>query len=161
MKEIGTLLISAAALVMFLVLVVAGARAQSLSTTSFTGTFTLPVDAEWGAMTLPAGNYTLSYGTLLRGGFDAVTVDSKEEEGPRGWILAGPQNTTKATENTLICIRQGNKAYVRGLELPAIGKSVSFALPHGAMLVAEQRKSITNVQLAEVRLPIERVPATR
>ena len=39
-----------------------GQQAPSLETTNFAGAFTLPTDAQWGRMALPAGDYALYYG---------------------------------------------------------------------------------------------------
>ena len=87
-----------------------------------------------------------------------MVVAGKGEASPRGMILAGRRNDVSATKNALVCIREGDTLFVRALELPAIGESISFALPHGVELVAHQRNGSTNTQLAEAPMLIQRLP---
>lgn len=138
------------------------ARAQSLASTYFTGTLTLPVDAQWGAMTLPKGDYTLHYGDLNSSGRYLVEVIAKTEGSPHGMILIRGHKQTSGTKNALVCIREGNKGYVRELEMGAIRHTVSFALPHGvkdrAWVVAGKGSHNANTQSEETPLPIQRVP---
>jgi hypothetical protein len=158
MKTIRNITILVGLSAALFILVATGARAQELSTTSFAGTFTLPFDTQWGAMTLPAGDYNLSYGMPFKGGNYAVVVAGKAEASPRGMILTGPRNDVSAAKNALVCIREGDVLFVRALELPAIGESISFALPHGAQVTAHQRNGSTNFQLAEAPVLIQRLP---
>jgi hypothetical protein len=139
-----------------------GAKAQVLSTPNFSGTFTLPVQAQWGTVTLPAGGYTLHYGHLPMAGPYAVEIVGEGKGGPHGVILSAGKNSVSATKNSLACIREGDSLIVKALEIPAIGESVSFALPHGvsvrAKIVADKWNHNAKTQLSEVRIPIERVP---
>jgi hypothetical protein len=134
-----------------------GAKAQGLSSTSFGGTFTLPFEAQWGAMTLPAGNYSLSYGQPFPGGTYAVEVVGKTEGSPHGMILVRAGGQVSATKDSLICVREGDSLVVRKLDMPAIGKSVNFALPHGLRLVAHKQRH-GMYTLAEAPMLIQRVP---
>ncbi len=138
-------------------LVAIGAKGQVLGSSQFTGTFTLPFEAQLGAMTLPAGDYSIRYGRLNNGGIYTVAIVAKAEGGPHGWVLPESADPISATNNALVCIRQGNKGFVSELRIAEIGQSVRFALPHGAELMAKLRNHNGNTQLAEVRIPIERV----
>ena len=158
MKAIRNLTILVGLSVALIALAATGARAQNLALTSFNGTFTLPVDAQWAEMALPAGEYSLSYGQPFKGGINVVTVAGKAEGSPRGMILVKARSQTSASKNALVCAREGHNLIVRALELPAIGESIEFALPHGADLVAEQRNDSTNTQLAQAPMLIQRIP---
>ena len=131
MKTIRNLMILSGLCLALFALAVTGARAQTLAWTSFTGTFALPLETHFGAMTLPAGDYTLSYGRVLLGGRHMVTVEGQAEGGPRGMILAGPGDDVSAAKDALLCVREGDTLYVRALEMPLIGESAHFRIPHG------------------------------
>jgi hypothetical protein len=109
---------------------VTGARGEIPYSTHLAGTFTLPFEAQWGKLTMPAGEYTLQYGTQ-ESGHGLVVVRSAAKGSPYGMILARPTGQTSATKNALICVREGNTLYVRALEMPLIGESVRFRIPHG------------------------------
>ena len=137
-----------------------GARAQVLSMPNFSGTFTLPVQVQWGTMTLPAGDYSLSYGTLKDSGAYLVEFTGKAAGSPRGMVLAAARSKVSEAKNALLCIREGNILYVRALELPAIGQSVRFRLPHGvevqSKMIAKHQNRGGSAQLAQVSIRIER-----
>lgn len=147
--------------VAFLALGVSGSRAQNLHSTEFVGTVTLPFAAQWGELTLPAGEYKISYGALFDGS-EFVAVEGKAEGSPHGLILPIEKKESAATnkKNDLVCIRQGRDGIVRELEMPAIGKTVSFAMPRGEQLIAHNRKGSANTQLAGGPTLIERLPVT-
>lgn len=135
------------------------ARGQILNSTQFVGTFTLPISAQWGTTTLPAGNYTLRYGTLYAaGGF--VEVRDTEKGSRHIVIRVEGIGQSSATKNALVCIRDGGALFIRSLEMPGIGETANFALPHGARLAAHQRNGGTNTQLVEAPILIQRVPVT-
>ncbi|HXH50994.1 MAG TPA: hypothetical protein VNM47_16750 [Terriglobia bacterium] len=157
MKTIRSLMILAGLSVALLALGTAGAKAQAFYSTRFVGTFTLPFEAQWGALTLPVGDYTLEY-VMQEGGRHLAYVRSTAKGGPHGMILARPARRASATKNELVCIRNGKALIVRALEMPVIGESVSFPLPHGAELVAERLNGSTNTQLAQAPMHIQRIP---
>ena len=162
MKTIRSLMTLVGLSVVFLALSAIGARAQqagSLSTTTFSGSFTLPNEAQWGHMTLPAGDYSLYYGRLFAGGVNWVNIVGKAKGSPHGLIVVESNERTSATKDSLICIREGNSLLIRKLELPAIGESVSFAMPHGMEFMA-QRQNHGKYTLAEAPVLIQRVPVT-
>jgi hypothetical protein len=138
------------------------AKAQALTTTTFKGTFTLPFEVQWANMILPAGEYTLGYGHLNSASGYLVEVAGKKPGSPHGVILPRGRSQPSASGNVLVCIREGNKGYVRALELSAIGEAVGFALPHGvdveSKLIAKHQTLGTNTRIAEVRITVERMP---
>src|SRR5574338_341414 len=92
-----------------LVLIALGAisaRGQFLDSTQFVGTFTLPISAHWGTTTLPAGDYTLRYGTLhATGGF--VEVRGTEKGSRHVVISVEGAGHSSATKTALVCLRDG------------------------------------------------------
>jgi hypothetical protein len=157
MKMIRTLTTLAGLSLVLLALGATGARAQGSATTNYAGSFTLPLEAQWGAMTLPAGNYSLYYGHKFLGGAYLVEVVGKTEGSPHGMIPIQARNDVSSRKNSLICIRDGDSLVVRKLELPAIGESVSFAMPHGLKLLARKQRHGKYI-LAEAPMLIQRVP---
>ena len=159
MKTIRTRMILGALSMALLALWVTAAKAQVIAIPSFSGTFTLPVETHWGAMTFPAGDYTLRYGIAFSSTY-LVTVDGEEEGSPRGMILPQAREDASGGKNALNCIREGDILYVRALELPAIGESVHFKIPHGvevrSKLIAQTHSASGKTQLAQVAISIGR-----
>lgn len=162
MKKLRSILIPIAALLMFLPFSSTGAGVQSLYTTQFTGTFTLPFVAQWGRIILPPGEYTLNYGTLNSAGLHAVEVASERDLSIRGWAIPMAKGDVKGTESHLVCVLEGNKVYVRSLELPEMSATLHFPRPHGvrveAWIVSEKQSHNATSRLAEIRVPIAPVP---
>ena len=146
MKNIRNLMILSGLCLALLALAVTGARAQAISSTHFAGTFTLPLETHWGAVTLPAGDYTLRYGTAFSS-TRLVTIAGKADGRTLGMILAGSRNDASGKENVLNCVREGNKLYVRALQMPLIGESIHFKIPHGV----EVRSTISPYEKAHNR----------
>ena len=160
MKIIRNLVTLAGLSVVFYALAATGARAQSLSMTNISGTFTLPFNAQWGRATLPAGEYKLYYGRLFQGGSVMVEVIGKEDRTPHVMILAQSVNDAKATKSELVCVREGDTGIIRTLELPQIGEAVNFNMPRGTQLVAHRSNGSKNVELAQGPMLIQRIPIT-
>ena len=135
----------------------AGARAQGFTMTGVGGSFNLPLQAQWGSMTLPAGTYTLQYG-YAASGRPVVQVQGTAKGSPHGIIIARAHDKATGTKNAIICVREGDTLAVQGLEMAVAGESASFSLPRGAQLTARQRNSQGTVQVAEAPMLIQRVP---
>lgn len=161
MKKIRGLLVSVAALLMLAGLAATGLKAQSLFSTHFAGEFSLPFMAQWGSVILPPGDYNMYYGKLSNAGAMVVEVRGQGML-PGGIILVEGRNGAKGAENSIVCVLEGNKAYVRGLELPAIGESAEFAKPHGveveSWIVEETHGGNGTAQSAENRMSVLTVP---
>lgn len=159
MKTVRSLTTMLGLTLVFIALGAISARGQFLDSTQFVGTFTLPISARWGTTTLPAGDYTLRYGTLhATGGF--VEVRGTEKGSQHVVIRVEGVGQSSATKTALVCIRDGAALFIRSLEMPGIGETVTFALPHGARLAAHQHNGGTNAQLVEAPVLIQRVPVT-
>lgn len=162
MKAIRNITILFGLSLVLLALGATGARAQVVEHALYSGTFTLPFDAQWGTMILPAGDYSLYYGHLGSGGTYMVEVAGKKLASPHGFVLPTPTGErVSRSENTLICIREGNKSYIRELRMGFIGESARFAIPHGVVVrarIVKQAKHNANAPHAEARLSIVHVP---
>jgi hypothetical protein len=158
MKTIRSLMTLAGLSVMLFALGATGAKAQALRSADFAGTFTLSNNAQWGAMALPAGNYTLRYGSLY--GSHYVEVWGTEKGSPHGVIQVAGNNDTSATKSALVCVREGATLVVRALDMPVLGQSINFGMPRGAQLAAHNGKHNGYTQLAEAPMLVQRVPVT-
>lgn len=106
-----------------------GKSALGSSFAEFVGRFTLPFEAEWGEMILPEGDYTLHYGNL-DGGICFVEIAGQDSAKPQGIFFVEGQDTASVVQNALVCVCSDGSQIIRSLELPVIGKAVSFAAPH-------------------------------
>jgi hypothetical protein len=158
MKTIRSLKVLAGLSLLVLTLGATGAKAQGHSGTDFTGTFTLPFEAQWGSTILPVGEYSLHYKQPLKGGPLVVEVVGKEKGSPHAFILPRATSNVSASKSALVCVREGNVLVVRALEMARIGQSVRFGMPRGAQLVAHDGKNSGYTQLAEAHMLIQRVP---
>lgn len=134
-----------------------GANAQALSMNIFGGSVTLPFEAHWGNLTLPAGNYNLSYGQVNVGGANFVEIEGKSQDSPHLLVQIQSHNQTLTTKSALVCVRQGDAFVVEALEMPTIGQTVYFA-PHGRTLMAATRSNRIYAQLAGGPMLIQRLP---
>lgn len=159
MKAIRTCLVVVGLNLVFFVAGVSGARAQALQVAEFSGTINLPAVTQWQGKTLPAGSYSLYYGTRV-GGTYYVELDGKTKGTSHLFIMPQAHNPNSGASNELVCSRDGNRLVVLGLKMPLIGESVSFAMPHGAQLMAHQSNGRMGRRVAEGPTRIQRIPVT-
>lgn len=159
MKTIRSLMILAGLSMAVLALSATGAKAQGLTMTNIGGKFTLPLEAVWGHATLPAGEYTLRYG-YAPSGLPVVEVLGTAKGSRHAFILAQAADTASGARNAIVCVRDGGILIVRALEMPVVGQTASFAMPHGAQLMAHVQSDNTNTLLAGGPMLIQRVPIT-
>lgn len=160
MKNIRNLVTLTGLLVVFFALSATATRAQSLTTTNFSGTFTLPFEAQWGPVTLSAGEYSLYYGRLNGGGPAMVEVVGKEDRNPHAFILAQGVSDASIKKSALVCIREGNAGIIRVLEIPQLGQAVGFKMPRGVELRAQKNNGNRNVEVAGGPMLLQRIPVT-
>ncbi|HXH51113.1 MAG TPA: hypothetical protein VNM47_17375 [Terriglobia bacterium] len=158
MKTIRSLMTLAGLSVVLFALGATGAKAQALANPDFAGTFTLSNNAQWGNVALPAGNYTLRYGSLYGSRF--VEVRGTEKGSPHGVIRVEGSGQSSASKSVLVCAREGDTLIVRALDMAGVNKSVNFVTPHGTKLVANNGKHNGYTQLAEAPMLIQRIPVT-
>jgi hypothetical protein len=89
------------------------------------GTFTLPVEAQWGAAVLPAGTYTVSTDIPVDSSVIRVTGD-----GTSAIILAPPSKPRDFSSRGIIGLREINGKYVVAkFTAGPVGREFSFATP--------------------------------
>lgn len=120
MKSIGrTTLVRLAALAALAACLSTGlAQGQSAA-----GEFTLPFEAHWGAVTLPAGHYTF---TLERPGAASMITISRDTRGIAVVLDSGYDLATSG-KSELIVKREGNVNTVCDLRLPVLGMVIHYA----------------------------------
>ena len=160
MKTIRSLMILAGLSLVVSVLGATGARGQVITMPRFAGSFTLPLDAVWDQMTLPAGEYRVYYGYSNHGGATLVNIVGKAKGSVHGTLIAKVPTGVSAAKNSLVCVRDGETLIVRSLEMPEIGEAVEFPVPKGANLLATNWKHKGNNELAEGPMLIQRIPVT-
>jgi hypothetical protein len=160
MKTIKSLMILSGLVMALVAMSATGVKAQLISFPEFTGSFSLPVQARWGAMTLPAGDYSLYYGAPFKGGLYVVEVVNKEDGSARGVAFVQGRSQTSASKNELVCTREGNIDIVRALDLPALDESINFALPPNLELMANHQKHNASTPVAAVHGLIQLVPVS-
>jgi hypothetical protein len=103
-------------------------RTLGFRTNEFAGRFTLPFEAAWGEIVLVPGEYALYYGAMGEG-LHCVEILGTGQSTPRGIFVVKEQNPASVVQNALVCTWRGDRRVIRTLELPAIGKSVTFTDP--------------------------------
>ncbi len=157
MKTLRRLMVPLSLLVMFFGLAVTRTKAQTLRETHFAGTFTLPFVLQWGDMIMPPGDYNMYYGTLNTSGLQVVEVENDSMWIQHGMVIAKGQVNRKPTQNVLVCVVEGNRAYVRSIEIADMNLSVRFRRPHFVEVeswIVSNRSHNSNAQLAVVRIPV-------
>ena len=157
MKKLRRLLVPLSLLVMFVGLAVTGTKAEIIRQTHFAGTFTLPFTVQWGDMILPPGEYVLRYGTLTTSGPHVIEVSRATMGFLHGVVAVLGQGNGEVTQNLLVCVREGNKGYVRSLQMAETGLSINFKRPHYVEVeswIVSDRSHNSNAQLAVVRIPV-------
>jgi hypothetical protein len=160
MKTLRSLMVLAGLSVAILAMSAVGAKAQLISLPDFTGSFTLPVQARWGGMTLPAGDYSLYYGQPFKGGIHAVEVVNKADGWVLGMAFVRGLSQTSASKNELVCTREGNTDIIRALDVPALGESIHFDLPHNMKLMTNGQNHPVIPRMAEARGLTQRIPVS-
>jgi hypothetical protein len=97
------------------------------------GSFTLTHDVQWQKVAVPAGDYKFS--VELRGPSEMLTLTKVSGEGSGFMILVNdvdsvaPTAVAASDNGKLTLVSQSGNRYVSSMELPAIGKTLHFAVP--------------------------------
>lgn len=100
------------------------ANAQAVG---YSGKFTLPFEAQWGGMTLPAGTYSFTLGFSV-GGLEMITV----EQGARGLgvVMSQGHNPAGSSEpSALVVARSGGRARIVTLHAVELGTDFYYRPP--------------------------------
>jgi hypothetical protein len=103
----------------------APAAAQTVS-----GTFKLPMAANWGASSLPAGEY--SYSAEISQGMPIVTVRSLDTKWAEMFVAQSVSPGDDSQPASLELTRKGDKMYVSSLSAKGMGLVFNYALPKTA-----------------------------
>lgn len=99
-----------------------GAHAQMGSRSRFAGQFTLPFEAHWGSVDLPAGHYTFTVENEFGGTKQVVHLMN----GTRTLGMVMPEqfstyNPEQINETALLCVRNAGTYSVRAVTMPEVG----------------------------------------
>lgn len=112
----------------------------------YRGRFTLPVEARWGQIVLPPGEYsfTLDHGTV------SGIVSVREETGRAvGYVRSeGISDLQTFDRSELVLVRSGENYTIRALRLADLGITIEYSVPK-----AERQLIVQGPQLLE-RIPV-------
>jgi hypothetical protein len=109
------------------------------------GKFTLPFDAQWGMVSLPAGDYAFAVDHMTPNGTIFVYRGAEAVGIVRPQDLENGGDPSAAGQ--LLCMRHDGKYTVRALALPEVG-TFYFALPTDLnTLVAQQPQLVETVSI--------------
>ena len=139
MKSIRSTMLSGLALALLGTCFTAGlANAQD-----YTGKFTLPFAAHWGAATLPAGEYSLRLNQPFYG-----MVQLNQGTHTVAQILSQSANQKESAAPALVVISDGAVRSVREMRLPGV---VFYYAPHKAKRgSADEERNVTTIPLTGV-----------
>lgn len=109
------------------------------------GTFTLPFDAQWGQLKLPAGTYSFDIQDTLR--FHQIIV----LQGTKIVGLVSPSEISHEDEAnlhpSLLCVRHNANFFVRALRLPQLGTLYYKGEKEKPLTVAQAPELIQDVPI--------------
>lgn len=100
------------------------------------GKFTLPFNAKWGKISLPAGDYTLAINHYNSMTTVVIARSGRNVGVTLPEIFDYTENKSKTAE--LVCIRHNGMVTVRELRVPQVG-TYYFPLPKDLKLMAAQQ----------------------
>lgn len=139
-------------LALFTLPVAAGVVGAQQVPSLYRGKFTLPIEARWGEISLPPGDYTFTLNSNTPPAF--VTVRGTREGMPARMILAQSVSERRSSEpSTLVLVRAPGVGVVRALHLAELGLDLEYPLPKGkapkgGALVAEEPQLIQRVRVS-------------
>jgi hypothetical protein len=114
---------------------------------AYRGKFTLPFEARWGQVVLPAGEYsfTLDHGTV--GGIVSV----REETGRAvGYVQTeGIYDRQTFDHSELVLVRSGENYAIRALRLADLGLTLEYSVPKtGRQLIVQSPQLLERIPVA-------------
>jgi hypothetical protein len=104
-----------------------GLSASPAAAQSVTGTFKLPMTANWGTSFLPAGEY--SYSAEISQGIPIVTVRSLDTKWAQMFLAQSVSAGDDSKPATLELSRQGDKLYVSSISARGMGLVFNYSVP--------------------------------
>jgi hypothetical protein len=109
------------------------------------GKFTLPFVAQWGSMTLPAGDYTFDVQTTT---LPAYLILHQEQRGTSVFIKEQNVSARRSSDqSSLIVVRSAGSLIVHSLRLRELGVEYEFATPKGHVILAQQPELIQRIEI--------------
>ena len=125
-------------------------RAQS----TYRGTFTLPFEVQWGAATLPAGDYTLTLESANAG----ARLLYVRGEGKTAIIQSGWVDTEElSAQSQLTVTTTGGRRVITAFEAGQLGLNFGYAVPKAKMAQAPTTQAAANDAPMVARLEIHPV----
>lgn len=133
MKNFGKLSFVFALLAVGLGVSTSRASAQSMAA----GTFTLPVEAHWGQVALPAGDYT--FAIEQRGTGPLVTVRQVGGKSVGMFLSQSVSQIAESRSDSLTLTRVGDEMFVSSFQLGLVGLSLQYTMPRTVELASAEK----------------------
>jgi hypothetical protein len=119
------------------------ASAQDL----YKGRFTLPFEARWGHVVLPAGEYSFTLDHLSLAGKVTIEAESGRYVGVIMNQVFSDQQTVDRSE--LVLVRSGGIYAVRALRLEELGMTLEYAAPKtGKQIISQAPQLLQRIPVA-------------
>lgn len=113
-----------------------------------TGTFTLPFDVRWAAVSLPAGDYSFSLETTDSGAHLVHLYHGREGV---ALIMSQGHDASFSGQSSLRVLREGNRYAVADLDLPQAGIVLHYSLPKSLERQAAREREVSqNIHVTEL-----------
>ncbi len=131
-------------LVLVALAVVLSASVGKSQVEGYKGTFTLPTEARWGSVTLPAGDYTLRVDSVSAPHFIYLKGESKS-----AIVLAGvPDLRPSSNHSELVLVETAHGYAVRSLAVGQIGLSLDYAVSGHQNVYANNRERPATISVS-------------
>ncbi len=128
--------------------------AGTLNARELRATFTLPYEASWGGVILPAGDYSLSFESMPSWVQGPAIVLRQGERGVCVLLPISGEERKSLGKSRLVILRGEEKAVVRMLYLSETGTEYRFKIPQGYEVSARM------ISRADKPIKIESIPVT-
>jgi hypothetical protein len=111
------------------------------------GKFILPFEAQWGSVSLPAGEYTFTLDSTTLPAFVTVRGDSRGSQ-PLKIMAQAISQQSSSYQSALVVVRSSGRGVVRNLHLAELGMDFEYAMPKGATLVAQGPRLVQRIPVS-------------
>jgi hypothetical protein len=117
---------------------VAGINATLANAQEIKGKFTMPFEAHWGGITLPAGDYTIALDPAARSAIKVMQGDRGT-----GFVLTrGVSEDTKSGASAMLAVPTRGGYRITTLHLEELGVTLYFAQPKSERFVLAQAPTL-------------------
>jgi hypothetical protein len=114
---------------------------------AFRGTFTLPFEAQWGKIVLPAGEYefTLDHGSVA----GMVSIRAEGTQGLGVVLNQAVYDQQTIDHSELVLVRSGGNYTVRALRLADLGVTLEYSVPKtGRQIISQAPQLLERIPVA-------------